>query len=501
MGTSDQLVASALPPQRELELKFELSDVDSLLAHPLLAGTNSAPKRTHSVYYDTPKSKLRAAGVTLRVRQSGHAIVQTIKADGVAGLGLFDRDEWETTLDTLAPDLTLAVGTAAETPLAKAKTAKALAPVFETLVERQRWIVAASGAEIEVVVDLGEVIAGDRRQSIAEVELELKEGPAAALFALARTLTEVVRLRLGVLTKSERGYRLLDGPPASVVKAERIALSPLKTTADAFATVAGSCVRHFRLNEPAVTGESNAEALHQARVALRRLRSAMSIFKPVFGDARGEILRTALASVSATLGEARDLDVFIRTRPNLGSRERDVLLGERDRAYREVIERLDTPAFRGLTLELAEWTANGGWRDLPEAQVPVAEFATSALDRLWRRVRKQGRDLVGLSDEARHQLRIAGKKLRYASDFFEQLFDDGKQSKRRRAFVRALEAMQSYLGELNDAVTGRALTAQLSERLALDLVDETTRDGETSKRIAAAQQAHDKLVKVGRFWR
>ena len=484
--------------QREIELKFDIHPdaVDLLRAHPLLGGRDAIPGCTHSVYHDTPKGKLRRAGVTLRVRRVGDGgYLQTIKADA-AGAGLFNRDEWEALVDGPAPDLALAVGTAAEQVLAKPKTVAALTPVFESIVERSRWDVAVGGAAIELILDMGEVVDGDRREAVAEIELELKSGPPSALFEAARALVEAVPLRLGVLTKSERGYRLLAGDADRIAKAGSVALDHAMTAGAAFAVVAASCVRHFRLNEAGVLA-GDAAALHQARVALRRLRSAMSIFRPVLTDARGEILRTAFASVAATLGEARDLDVFIG-----GQREvAGALHGERARVYRHAAERLDAPAFRALMLELVEWATHGEWRDAPGAARPITDFADDALDRLWRRVRRRGADLAELDDDARHELRIAGKKLRYACDFFAALYDGRKRSKRRGKFVTALERLQGDLGTLNDQVTGRVLTQRLAERLGIDVAVAEADDARRRHLLASAEAAHRKLVKAGRFWR
>lgn len=492
--------------KREIELKFDIepSAAEGLKGHALLRGRATDVKRTHSVYFDTPCGKLRKAGVTLRVRQAGNSIVQTVKEDGLRGAGLFDRAEWEAPLLSFAPDLGSIKDTAAERPLAKAKDRAALIPAFETIVDRQRWEVARDGAEIELVLDEGEVAAGPNRRPLAEVEFELKRGSKSALFDLARLLAGSTPLRVGVLTKSEQGFRLLGGERQLVVKAEPVALDRTMYAGDGFAATACSCIRHFRLNEPAVLGARNGEALHQARVALRRLRSAFSVFKPVVADRESGALRAELALISGTLGVARDLDVFISKRlGNVEPAAWEKVLGERERAFDQVVVALNAERFRSVMIELVAWLATGAWQEGPGTELPLPEFAASALDRFWGKVRKGGRHLAALDDDTRHEVRIAGKKLRYAADFFEGLYTGKKRRKRRGPFMRALERLQADLGSLNDIVTARDLTLSLPERIGVDLsdFDEMERGDRAKLLLASAEDAHAELVHAGPFWR
>src|SRR3546814_10022518 len=61
--------------------------------------------------------------------------------------------------------------------------ADAITPVFEVRIERRTWIISEGGATIELVLDSGEVVAGERTSPICEIELELKQGDPGALFA------------------------------------------------------------------------------------------------------------------------------------------------------------------------------------------------------------------------------------------------------------------------------------------------------------------------------
>lgn len=489
---------------REIELKFEVdpSSMDALRRHLQLSDRSEPAQRTHSIYFDTPSGKLRKHNITLRVRCVGEKSVQTVKQDLLGGAGLFDRAEWEVEVHELVPDFAKLKGTPAEAFLRNRQDQAALAPIFETIVDRQRWEVVKGTAEIEIVLDEGKVVVAGHDVALAEVELELKRGPQAALFDMARSLGQSAPLRIGVLSKSEQGFRLLAGPPPLVVKAGPVVVSRTMTASEGFVATAGSCIRHFRLNERGIAIR-NGEALHQARVALRRLRSALSIFKPIVTDDRSDVIRSGLSAISGKLGMARDLDVFIATRLDEAEpAARSRVLQEREHAYDLVFQDLNSESHRRMMLDLVEWVAIGAWRgDNPDQPLPA--FASSALDRFWRIIKKRGKNLAVLSDETRHEVRIAGKKLRYACDFFEALQRKNKRTKQRQRFMRVLERLQADLGNLNDLVTAHKLFQVLSNRIDIDLIQtgDLSTDAQRAGLLASAADAHADLIKAGPFWR
>ena len=125
-------------------------------------------------------------------------------------------------------------------------------PVVRTRFRRTAWLIERDGSRIEVVLDEGKVASGDKEAPLYELELELLSGKPAALFALAEELGEAAALRLGVLTKAERGFALAEKKLGRAAKAEPVRLKPPLTEAGAFQAVASACLRHFRLNEIAL---------------------------------------------------------------------------------------------------------------------------------------------------------------------------------------------------------------------------------------------------------
>lgn len=483
------------PVADEVELKLELTPeaADIIEASGLLPGDPETAQQ-RSIYFDTHDRDLARGGLSLRIRRSGGRRVQTIKAEGDSATGLFARSEWERPVENDTPvldDITPIRGLLDD--------ATGLVPIFEVNVERRSWIVCEGDATIEAVLDRGEVVAGERRVPICEIELELKGGDPAALFALARKIDAEAPARPGVQTKAERGYLLL-GPAVTMVKAEPVRLADDITAGEAFRRIVQSCVRQFRRNEALLAVTQEPGALHQARVALRRLRSAFSIFKPILGDA-GVDLREDLRWLASEFGDARNLDVLLeRTRPGpLRGRLDDA----REAAYARVGDALSSPRARRLMLDLVEWTTGEDWMDSSGGAVladqPARTFAAAALGRFRRKVKKGADDLAEADDPTRHEVRKDAKKLRYAVEFFAGLFERKREKRRHRRFANALEGLQDQLGALNDLATAPDMLKKAGVADDPDAA-RLLGGGEKKDLIKEAEAARKDLFDTKRFW-
>jgi inorganic triphosphatase YgiF len=375
---------------------------------------------------------------------------------------------------------------------------KRLTRVSETRVRRTTWLVAHGSATIEVILDEGEVVSGARREPISELELELKKGEQADLFALAKQISRHIALRMGVNSKSERGFRLLEGHERRACKAQRVRLADDMNVAQAFAAIVQSCLRHFRLNEGLITADSKGGPLHQARVAIRRLRSAFSLFRPAVADEEFDRLRDGLQQLGLCLGDARNLDVMLaapgQARDKSGRDLRRRLRRERDAAYESVRLELAGARIPCLILEIVAWAETGRWREGPRAQAPIGPFAIDRLDRRWKRVRRDARKFDALDIEGRHRLRIDVKKLRYACEFFAGLTPSARRGERKK-FVAQLEAIQECLGKLNDIETARRLAPDPGEGRDSD------REAESEALLGEAGQHLKVLRGLKPYWR
>ena len=498
MSTIERGTASKISLERvritvstEIELKLEIDpgDLPLVRQNPLLAAAESHSTHQVSVYYDTPETALKKHGLTLRVRSIEGRFIQTIKAV-TDNVGLVSREEIECEVASIRPDL----AALPEHPVhdfISDHDAASLGEIIRSEVERTTWLIDLGNGRIELDLDSGTMIAGKRSTEFAELELELRDGPPVILIMAARRISDYSPVRLGVLTKAERGFRLAEKGHSKAYKAGPVKVGAGMTVGQAFETIVHACLKHYRLNEPLVIHKSNSSALHQARVAMRRLRSALTLFRPAVEDVEYQHLRHELRWFTAQLGDARNLDVYLER--DLPSEERNQLILKQERAYDHVADAMNSHKFRRLLIDLVGWCAIGAWRSGKLAQRPIQSFANRRLDRLWRTITDAGRNLVAMDETERHALRIQIKKLRYATEFLENIYVEARSSERR--FASAVEELQEALGKLNDMTTARLFgAAPIEENWLIGSPGER-------RHVLSAEEALRDLLRTGPFWR
>lgn len=492
-----------LSAAQETELKLALSAED---AHDLHRREFARARVHHlvSVYYDTPDRRLLKAGLTVRLRSDGDRWVQTVKDEG---LGL-TRFEDEASVKGAALDLErLGRG-----PVANLIEGAVLEPVFETRVLRRIQRIRVGEAAIELALDQGEVVAGEARLPLAELELELKSGEASALFSEARRFIETTGASVSLVTKAERGQALAAGRAGRPVKFRPPRLRREMSCREAFQALAFAAVRQLQANVLLPEGGDAIEAAHQARVSLRRLRATLSAFKAMLSDDRREAVEAELKRLTGIFATARTLDVFIAETfqpfadADAGSAEFGrALLQAQAEAHAQV--RADTAArdYRMAVLEALEWISVGPWtwnattRSLAER--PIATLAPDLLDHRRRAMRKRGGRLDWRDPLPRHRLRIQAKKMRYLAEAFAPLCGDAK------AFVEALQVFLDLAGRLNDIAGAPAAAAlALSPTLSQDAVFAAgrlvgERRTEEHRLIRKARKAFEGFESEPPFWR
>lgn len=472
---------------REVEIKLDIDAAHASKLSVLAAFSGEAQhQRQISVYFDTPKSKLRRNGWVLRVRQVDGRFVQTIKRSGASPIPV-ERDEWEEEVSALKPD-PKAIAKSPLAELVKARQFRQLEPICRCDVDRSTRLISSGKGSFELTYDEGLVEARDACEPIHEIELELKDGELGSLLASARKIVSRAPVKIGVMAKSERGFALAERKPSAPAKATPVVLDANMSVAEGFATVAAGCLKHFRMNEPLLIAERDAEALHQLRVSVRRLRSAIWLFRPAIRDNKLTGFQDQLRKFTRELGAARNIDVILATLP-LNDPARGHLEDDRKRIYTKIIRKLDSRGFRLFIFDLFAWVQSGKWRVGKKACGPLMQFAIRRLDRLWLSIERRSNQIGRLSDGERHKLRIDTKKMRYAVEFlaepFRRLADD------RTKFVNAAENIQDRLGELNDLATRQELLFAWSQPSA-----SKTR----SRHLRSAKRHFAKLRDVGAFW-
>jgi inorganic triphosphatase YgiF len=490
---------SLSPTGREVELKLRLEKaaVPRLRKAVAALAMVEAPRRRtlRSTYFDTPDCALFAAGWRLRVRQQGRHHVQTLKSE--AG-GLAGRVELESAVSGPMPEPERFE--AAATALPDALSAGPLEPLFTTEIRRTAWLVRHGGTLVEIALDTGQVRAGERTEDLCELELELKQGSADALYSLALVLLETVPFRLEARAKSDRGFALRDGAAADAVRALPPPVSAGMPATAAFRAIAESCLLHAVANqEGALAGV--AEGVHQLRVALRRLRSAFGLFRTVL-PAGADAMAAEVKWLAGELGPARDFDVFtgavlapLGERPGAALDDfARVVETCRVDAHARLRAALRSPRATRLFLQLGQWLVTP-WPDRAD-DPPVTAFADAALAKRAKKLRKAARNLEQLSVPELHRVRILGKRLRYAVEFFRDLY----RAKPVRRHLAALARLQDVLGVLNDSEVGTALLREAEARAGRRAKQAWFTQSRALVDGWYAAQAHHQMAHLGEAW-
>lgn len=448
----------------ELKLRLDRGGAAKLRRHPALRRYRLG--RGHgatldSTYFDTPDLALASRGWALRIRRDGDQLEQTLKIPKKGG-GLQTRGEWNAALGRDALDLSLIPEVDARNWLEAREAEQGLVPIFTTRFRRLSWMLAIGGADVELALDEGEILSQDKRELIQEAELELKQGDAGSLILLARELVESVPAHVDPRSKAERGYALFTGAPPRPKRAGKLDLGKHAEVWDAFRAVMGNCLEQVLANDAPIRIARDMEGVHQMRVALRRLRAAISVFAPILEPDAAEPIAEDLRELQQRFGPARDWDVFLdeTLAPMLVRLGQGHGLGElqraaeraRDQAYDTAVEVLGRAVLTDLVLRIEAWIL----RSTPPnaAGLSALDFARQTLRKRWRKVVKAAGDgPLSLSEPELHALRIEIKKLRYAGDFFRGLFP----SRRIDPVLASAAALQDCLGGLNDAVIAQSL--------------------------------------------
>jgi CHAD domain-containing protein len=446
--------------EREVKLgagpAFHLPDLNGVIDGVTITAPEAV--RLETVYYDTADLRLARWGVSLRHRAGEGWTLKLppihASTDGQAG-ALLERDE-----------LTFQGGAKKPPPAAVAvvrayvRTAELIPVARLSTVRRRVRLLDASGARLAEVVD-DEVSVRDGRRVAArfrEIEVEVT-GDADGIVAPL-----VARLRgagAGAPDPTPKHIRAL-GPRAM----EPPEVAPLVVEAEfpareVIRSVIAQSVAALLYHDPLVRTSGDPEAVHQARVATRKLRSHLRTFGPLLDPEWTDPLRTELGWVALSLGAVRDQEVLLER-----LRERAKALPANDlRSALGVLHLLEVD-IEGLRKKLLADLDSTRYVDLLErlvaaahapASLPEADQpAGSVLPRLatdpWRRLRSAVRHLPDPpADADLHRIRILAKRARYAAEAVAPVVGAGAVS-----FARNAAKLQTILGEHQDSVTAQA---------------------------------------------
>lgn len=423
-----------------------------------------------------------------------------------------------------------------------------------TLVERhrtevRRWactLTPDARTRIALSMDVGEQRAGDRHAPIREAELELQQGPPAALADACAEWIARHGLLLASRSKAAQGEQLGSGAARPVVKAGASSVRPGQSGAALLRAVVADCLAHIAPNADAVAaGSADADHLHQTRVGLRRLRTALRDLSPLHPAAGLASWEPALAATFRALGEVRDRQAVIDAlAPELaeagipqppwqrGDRGPDAATAVREPAFQTALATLqvyaaapaddaagrsqdevdgaDEPPGQAKRKGDSKGGGKGKGKRLQEGQSHPAgprvldadaarQQVRKRLRQLHRQVRHDGARFRDLPVEQQHRVRKRLKRMRYLAEFMQPLFD----AQQVDAYLAVMRPAQDELGRHNDL----AVACSLLDRQRL-------RDGDPAARATAkwlarqlektdrrSQKALRGLDDAPRFWR
>lgn len=460
---------------QEIELKFGFAPASLPGLVAALSGEGARRERLQAHYFDTPDRLLARHRIALRLRKEGRRWVQTLKAQGASvvqrlednavvaspsggGVPALDvrRHDGSPAGDALA----VVLRHAAEPTEAGAGSLQA---VYGTDLWRRTRHIDVDGARIEAALDEGHILAGDKRLVVCELELELLEGPPAALQALASQWVPAHGLWLSHATKAERGERLAQGLSLwPVVKAQKmrdddaLPASAAEWARDSITRCLGQIVPNA---DALASGHGEAEHVHQLRVGLRRLRTVQ---RELQGTDAGEPLRSAFGALGrwrdrgeALGGAAAALALVGAPVIAMPEADADVPSPEAVAAGAAFQQALVALTVEGLHPE-GDAAGGEGGDDGPSPRA----LAAKRLQKLHRRVLRDADGFEGLPAEAQHRVRKRVKRLRYLAEFAAPAFDAGDV----RRYLKKLTPVQEALGRLNDDAVALDAYRRAAER-------------------------------------
>lgn len=280
-------------------------------------------------------------------------------------------------------------------------------------------------------------------------------------------------------------------------------LNPMMACDTAFRVIARRYLGDLTANHEAAC-EGEPAALHQMRIELTRLRTAILFFSPMVADSRRAQIKDELKWLNAHLGAVRDLDVAIERLMAINNEQPRAIPDyqsfnqKRADGHRYLARVLRSVRYRRLVKDTSNWIENGPWSTkrgklaAGERACPIAAYSAGKLARWQQKLLKRSRKLLKMDTEKRHRLRLLNKKLTYSIDGFEELFSDRRFS-RLKAGLKYLRKAQRSLGLLNDDANAHALAAAL-QRGGADAAVQFLSPKREKRLLRTAADAYRKLA-------
>jgi triphosphatase len=428
------------------------------------------PVRNVDTYLDTFDWSLMKNKLALRYRLASGAAMYTLKSIGSIRDGIAKRMETEIPLKE-------PIEIPARVPVKQIRKdiegiiwPRKLLEHLQIRTDRRRYRVAsAEGAEIELAFDTSSFSLRGlhkirRTPRLYELEAEILEGPETGLDSLAALLAEKFGYSPSAASKLEVAFERLKVAVPSKKPPEKLRVRLEDRFDLAVRKILAYQLQRFREQLPGVRRDIDTEFVHQARVATRRMRSALRLFHDAVPGNTGAYLAGELKWLGGMFGTVRDLDVFLLNLSRFEGqmqyfpkRKKEALenwIEKQRRAPLKVLhEALDSARYKNLEGRLSRFLERPlpAHPQAPLALKPVREVAPVIIQENFEAVMDRGRKVLANPKLKQfHRLRIKMKKLRYAAEFMGPAYDGHLDP-----FIERTVEIQDCLGELQDTVFTR----------------------------------------------
>ena len=431
----------------EIELKFQIPPQSRAQFEQDIQKLQPTRHRLCARYFDTEAQQLQQHQIALRQRLEDQQWIQTLKA---ATEQQFARFELEHELKSPPEhcDFQLYRKHKSAKKILKQALGDLDTPLilqFETDVARYVLTESHLNSQIEIAFDVGEIRHNDQAIDIYEVEFELKSGELSELIDFIQPWVQRYELWLDTRSKSERGYALLHAEESLPVQYQLpLVLQQKDQISTILQKIVANCLAHLFPNVTAIAADHySSDHVHQARVAIRRLRSAFRIFQSVTDHVHPE-WPDQLRDIFQQLGSTRDRDALAESLiPQLEQAGAPLLKLPPQRQKQPDISALfRNPATVELMLQLLSFSQE----KIESESKSSHKILCKGLNKLHQQICQDAQNYQELDIESRHRTRKRVKRLRYNVEFLQSLFPE----KEVKAYLKALKPLQESLGYYND---------------------------------------------------
>jgi len=459
---------------REIKFLVPADSAAQLLASGLVKSALSGKVTTafeKSIYFDTARYMLRKNNCSLRIRLASDRIEQILKTEKPIGGGAWHRSEISTPLKTSSLDDRLLKESLQQLSIVKSARWQFI-PLIWTELSITKMQLRQRSTSFELIYNSGYLTsARDSRRvgQISEIVARLISGPAQGMFDFLARLNEKASWIQFVTSDADRGFAAISSAQAlKSVKHKPLVIPAEMNSCELLQVSMANALDHFFSNNPQIL-KAKPEAIHQTRVAIRRMRAFLRAFKGQIDYMDRKALNGELRWLQTKLGECRDWHV-LRTdtlpkikglNPELRAELLELCLRMHRKQLAQALQTYGSRRAQRLILHLQSWLARQ-----PETGGPsISKMRQSTLKANMKRLGKLGTLTPTRSVTEVHAMRIMVKKIRYTVEIFP-----GAEDQETRLALQSLEKVQDALGDLNDACKAlNLISVAVNENLSPDL--------------------------------